>query len=117
MHYTPCINTRISVSLRRPIPSRRTCFPYTTLFRSVRLEGLGGPNAHAAARWAVGLAATHPRDPPRPPADRRHARSEEHTSELQSLTNIVCRLRLEKKKIQLGAQVLDVVGSDRDSAA
>src|SRR5207302_122560 len=40
---------------------------------AVRLEGLGGPNAHAAARRAVGLAATHPREPPRPPADRRHA--------------------------------------------
>src|SRR5207247_898705 len=55
---------------------RRTpLFPYTTLFRSpaVRLEGLGGPHAHAAARRAVGLAATHPREPPRPAADRRHA--------------------------------------------
>src|SRR5205807_4580079 len=39
----------------------------------VRLEGLGGPNAYAAVRRAVGLAATHPRERPRPPADRRHA--------------------------------------------
>src|SRR5207245_147737 len=40
---------------------------------AVRLESLGGPDAHTPARRPVGLAATHPRQPARPPADRRHA--------------------------------------------
>src|SRR6476619_7880679 len=60
-------------------PPRSTLFPYTTLFRSYRHRQ--GPAGHPA-RAAV----------PRAPA-----RSEEHTSELQSLTNLVCRLLLEKK--------------------
>src|SRR2546430_7181221 len=68
-------------------PPRSTLFPYTTLFRSLRrLRRRGGPLAGAApgARSAgrVGRAA---------------ARSEEHTSELQSQSNLVCRLLLEKK--------------------
>src|SRR5258706_8588577 len=62
-------------------PPRSTLFPYTTLFRSPRARRRG-----AVARAAVGLPDA---DPPR---------SEEHTSELQSLTNLVCRLLLEKKK-------------------
>src|SRR5258706_2254088 len=61
-------------------PPRSTLFPYTTLFRSsapargIRYRGNG---RRRAILWS---------------------RSEEHTSELQSLTNIVCRLLLEKKK-------------------
>src|SRR5205823_11583547 len=68
--------------LRRP--PRSTLFPYTTLFRSP--EGLAarraepGPGAAGRARAGAG-------------------RSEEHTSELQSLAYLVCRLLLEKKKI------------------
>src|SRR5437016_9416581 len=65
-------------------PPRSTLFPYTTLFRS-RLHtlftlplGVEAPNGCHLARIRV--------------------RSEEHTSELQSLTNLVCRLLLEKKK-------------------
>src|SRR5215213_10351172 len=61
-------------------PPRSTLFPYTTLFRS-RPARPPGRAAHAARR----------RSPGRP-------RSEEHTSELQSLTKLVCRLLLEKKK-------------------
>src|SRR5690242_21100851 len=73
-------------------PPRSTLFPYTTLFRSVRF-GLraprnddGGPsvvewNATAQLSWRV------------------RGRSEEHTSELQSHVNLVCRLLLEKKKV------------------
>src|SRR5215213_10809987 len=59
-------------------PPRSTLFPYTTLFRSY-------------PRWQESQALRHRTrwDPPR---------SEEHTSELQSLTNLVCRLLLEKKK-------------------
>src|SRR2546427_8884619 len=72
-------------------PPRSTLFPYTTLFRS-RRAALGG------------------RDARRPPVRERRrvartrrarlvgARSEEHTSELQSQSNLVCRLLLEKKK-------------------
>src|SRR5256885_10068899 len=72
-------------------PPRSTLFPYTTLFRSQRrtrgarqlgdaaLHLLGGVEAHAGGGVAVG-------------------RSEEHTAELQSPCNLVCRLLLEKKK-------------------
>src|SRR2546427_954425 len=64
-------------------PPRSTLFPYTTLFRS---RGGGGP-AHPGADLVRGG------------APRRGApRSEEHTSELQSQSNLVCRLLLEKKK-------------------
>src|SRR2546430_7558915 len=90
-------------------PPRSTLFPYTTLFRSVRLVSLC---AQAPARDA-GLR-LHPLRSPAHRADvaadqeapaRRAARprcaqrSEEHTSELQSQSNLVCRLLLEKKKI------------------
>src|SRR5256885_10399285 len=65
-------------------PPRSTLFPYTTLFRSPK-QALDA--AEAAARAAdAGLAAAQA------------ARSEEHTSELQSPCNLVCRLLLEKKK-------------------
>src|SRR5205085_4363707 len=65
-------------------PPRSTLFPYTTLFRS-SLE-IGGFD-HVAS-WLFVLLQASPR------ADR----SEEHTSELQSQSNLVCRLLLEKKK-------------------
>src|SRR2546430_13674926 len=68
-------------------PPRSTLFPYTTLFRSAsRLQA-------AASRYAAGIQLS---------ALRFHAktRSEEHTSELQSQSNLVCRLLLEKKKIK-----------------
>src|SRR5258706_7700952 len=72
-------------------PPRSTLFPYTTLFRSLGLA------CAAPRRPARGRGAT--RRGPRAPGGRRlHDRSEEHTSELQSLTNLVCRLLLEKKK-------------------
>src|SRR2546426_5697631 len=86
-------------------PPRSTLFPYTTLFRSrgvrpVSGAGFGGPSGdpqrepigqpghelwesqHTDRQWA------------------QHGRSEEHTSELQSPCNLVCRLLLEKKKKQ-----------------
>src|SRR2546430_6794476 len=66
-------------------PPRSTLFPYTTLFRSLEDRGAAGERL---ARSLV-----------RPCADRRRSgRSEEHTSELQSQSNLVCRLLLEKKK-------------------
>src|SRR5256885_12828235 len=83
-------------------PPRSTLFPYTTLFRSAvigarRLSPAGASANHAriapmlksgdAFRW-------------------RWARSEEHTSELQSPCNLVCRLLLEKKKFMAMMSVL-----------
>src|SRR5260370_9383242 len=64
-------------------PPRSTLFPYTTLFRSVRSQH-GGEGGGAVPQQRLGLGAV--------------ARSEEHTSELQSHLNLVCRLLLEKKK-------------------
>src|SRR5438093_8120367 len=81
--------------LRRP--PRSTLFPYTTLFRSQLLprRGLnlsGGQKKMVAISRAMALA------PSILLLDEPFERSEEHTSELQSLTNLVCRLLLEKKK-------------------
>src|SRR2546430_7330683 len=65
-------------------PPRSTLFPYTTLFRSRRGERAapGASRVRARGAWH----------------ERAMRRSEEHTSELQSQSNIVCRLLLEKKK-------------------
>src|SRR5205085_9862944 len=98
-------------------PPRSTLFPYTTLFRSrQRREGRGGEEAVAPALVREGgqqQAREHAADrharlldgedqgpvPPRrmPLQDLAPGRSEEHTSELQSQSNLVCRLLLEKK--------------------
>src|SRR2546427_1205160 len=73
-------------------PPRSTLFPYTTLFRS----GPSSPTAHRRARDSGRAPGRVPR---RSAAARRPTtRSEEHTSELQSQSNLVCRLLLEKKK-------------------
>src|SRR2546430_3509567 len=70
-------------------PPRSTLFPYTTLFRSrgdiVRF--LHSARHHRRRPWPICL------------RKRKSGRSEEHTSELQSQSNLVCRLLLEKKKI------------------
>src|SRR5260221_3945212 len=83
-------------------PPRSTLFPYTTLFRSRWNEGSnqilpGFSYSTHSHLWilADGFLAGCPR-------------SEEHTSELQSHSDLVCRLLLEKKKIDL-ASVMDVV--------
>src|SRR5687767_15335273 len=93
-------------------PPRSTLFPYTTLFRSERrvaaaAQALFGPPAPEPAPLArargQGSAHEHAQPalsgaPPRPAGRAgRRARSEEHTSELQSLAYLVCRLLLEKK--------------------
>src|SRR5256885_8419742 len=79
-------------------PPRSTLFPYTTLFRSYALEGhVPAADVHKLLRQkpkAVGIAV--PGMPVGSPVCR--LRSEEHTSELQSPCNLVCRLLLEKKK-------------------
>src|SRR5438874_5113000 len=77
-------------------PPRSTLFPYTTLFRSRRLgqhdQGLGCRERRTAAQPGR----TYQLDPESRVVARR--RSEEHTSELQSRRDLVCRLLLEKKK-------------------
>src|SRR4051812_49512128 len=76
-------------------PPRSTLFPYTTLFRS----------PHPARSARAGSRRGRPSRPRRTPCRaRRPARSEEHTSELQSHVNLVCRLLLEKKKKEIYAQ-------------
>src|SRR5690242_21563997 len=64
-------------------PPRSTLFPYTTLFRSRRECSPSSCRSQEC----------------RAPLDREGLRSEEHTSELQSHVNLVCRLLLEKKKL------------------
>src|SRR2546425_8133799 len=82
-------------------PPRSTLFPYTTLFRSdlppLVLDLLQAPEDRAAAdaRRAAAVGAHAERDLRGVAVD---DRSEEHTSELQSLAYLVCRLLLEKKK-------------------
>src|SRR2546427_13283316 len=71
-------------------PPRSTLFPYTTLFRSGRRRVVCGPTAIARAHARAGAPAWR--------VAARRSRSEEHTSELQSQSNLVCRLLLEKKK-------------------
>src|SRR5688572_32736593 len=96
-------------------PPRSTLFPYTTLFRSSdvpqfararamavglsqgRRQGRGGgpPEARGGLRRAASRAESRGRP-----------RSEEHTSELQSQSNLVCRLLLEKKKKNIRKRIL-----------
>src|SRR2546430_11344074 len=72
-------------------PPRSTLFPYTTLFRS-------RPPEPARDSQEGGIAAASGRQPEMAATSSRPQRSEEHTSELQSQSNLVCRLLLEKKK-------------------
>src|SRR2546425_2697921 len=65
-------------------PPRSTLFPYTTLFRSVAARGCRLPHGAESRGSRAAISGL--------------ARSEEHTSELQSLAYLVCRLLLEKKK-------------------
>src|SRR2546426_8526620 len=78
-------------------PPRSTLFPYTTLFRSKSAPVVAGAQKPATPTVKASTAAAKPQVEAKP------ARSEEHTSELQSPCNLVCRLLLEKKKISLVA--------------
>src|SRR2546430_10290775 len=81
-------------------PPRSTLFPYTTLFRSAAVVASQRHDVTARAPDDVWLAvAVEVRD------GGRGVRSEEHTSELQSQSNLVCRLLLEKKKNKLEPNV------------
>src|SRR5256885_5762452 len=74
-------------------PPRSTLFPYTTLFRSVSMHEKATP----ARKNGYDLAVNYDVGPLALGA----GRSEEHTSELQSPCNLVCRLLLEKKKVEI----------------
>src|SRR2546430_12056962 len=86
-------------------PPRSTLFPYTTLFRSI-------PGSVSPARRFATDADAIPGNAPHPCPDpgwhrkTRWLRSEEHTSELQSQSNLVCRLLLEKKKNNIHSAVI-----------
>src|SRR5437870_9171284 len=83
-------------------PPRSTLFPYTTLFRSRGAGAARGPSVRARFRFAgSGHARIHRMDRCSPLPVCPVARSEEHTSELQSRGHLVCRLLLEKKKKQI----------------
>src|SRR5438034_1711933 len=79
-------------------PPRSTLFPYTTLFRSLRSRSILLRTSTAGMRFAAAI--TRNRSSMRGLGSglRADARSEEHTSELQSHSDLVCRLLLEKKK-------------------
>src|SRR5260370_14304132 len=85
-------------------PPRSTLFPYTTLFRSQQITlAPSGSAARSASEFSHGSPLDSAMTWRRPSRSRRRirCRSEEHTSELQSHLNLVCRLLLEKKKEQL----------------
>src|SRR2546430_12991712 len=75
-------------------PPRSTLFPYTTLFRSPQLKQSSGVQGQAIDLHAPGFGFV-------PAQEQADKRSEEHTSELQSQSNLVCRLLLEKKQQNL----------------
>src|SRR5688572_32036819 len=92
-------------------PPRSTLFPYTTLFRSFIATGYAAQKLAASSEYVSGVKSATLRVVPAALQQRRvalaskadalteaQARSEEHTSELQSQSNLVCRLLLEKKK-------------------
>src|SRR2546425_3689711 len=95
-------------------PPRSTLFPYTTLFRSsvaLLLAGFAGFQLSLALPRQQGLESLFA-------PGRWHAlswRSEEHTSELQSLAYLVCRLLLEKKKKKIKNAVLNTEQHNRDA--
>src|SRR5438093_10246778 len=77
-------------------PPRSTLFPYTTLFRSL---GVGSRTWFLPMRVVGWVVLDLTEQVAQALGGSREPRSEEHTSELQSLTNLVCRLLLEKKNI------------------
>src|SRR5690349_23250015 len=82
-----------------PRPPRSTLFPYTTLFRSKRPGFVYLKMMFAAGSYDADISASFPLDGDKIGSNtQRVQRSEEHTSELQSRRDLVCRLLLEKKK-------------------
>src|SRR2546427_1981981 len=82
-------------------PPRSTLFPYTTLFRSLFVSATPGEDELRLSQGVVVEQIIRPTGLVDPEVEERPVkgqRSEEHTSELQSQSNLVCRLLLEKKK-------------------
>src|SRR5262245_65215559 len=92
-----------------PRPPRSALFPYTTLFRSAHPPSRAG----AGADRAVDLARATALSPGRGRRRQRVGRSEEHTSELQSLRHLVCRLLLEKKKNNAAGQSVGATAQNK----
>src|SRR5688572_32230665 len=92
--HASCSLSFFFLMIRRP--PRSTLFPYTTLFRSID-EPTVVDEGHEAVHEEGLVAGREPQTDAVERA-RRFVRSEEHTSELQSQSNLVCRLLLEKKK-------------------
>src|SRR2546426_2323646 len=96
-------------------PPRSTLFPYTTLFRSVVQDPLGHRpdrrvHLQRRIRWQL-ASGGHVHRTEQLERDIPYRRSEEHTSELQSPCNLVCRLLLEKKKTNVASSARH---TDRD---
>src|SRR5258705_4473987 len=83
-------------------PPRSTLFPYTTLFRSRRIRARLLQTGRIGETVATALPEHHHIG-----ASQNQFRSEEHTSELQSLRHLVCRLLLEKKKTKNSRKYID----------
>src|SRR2546427_467384 len=105
-------------------PPRSTLFPYTTLFRSERDGALGNlqrltdfRGRLTACRLDQALALAVAEKPVASAVElARQPRSEEHTSELQSQSNLVCRLLLEKKKKTILISILSLQTCPSDSS-
>src|SRR5205814_9214556 len=116
--HTPMTMCRLHITIvffssmfRRP--PRSTLFPYTTLFRSTDQDARpAGSSSSVAHLWDSGTNAVDELNrlmQVRGAALQRFGeRSEEHTSELQSLRHLVCRLLLEKKKKKIQVNVLEM---------
>src|SRR5688572_32051244 len=104
LQHPPLLPPLLFFSLLRPPPSS-TLFPYTTLFRSSPRPAGGSP----ARRQRLGQGDPLPR---LPRVGAEVDRSEDHTSELQSQSNLVCRLLLEKKKKRDHAEGNSGMGQD-----
>src|SRR2546430_8408574 len=88
-------------------PPRSTLFPYTTLFRSLAKAALGlGGTIVLAGAYTMREGVIR--------VDVDEYRSEEHTSELQSQSNLVCRLLLEKKKMKEIELVRETINEDKE---
>src|SRR5260221_5643558 len=95
-------------------PPRSTLFPYTTLFRSGRAALPVALDLRAASKAIPLHGPVFPRCLLYQPSD---SRSEEHTSELQSHSDIVCRLLLEKKKTTSSMSNTDTVPEGSEAQA
>src|SRR5260221_7706014 len=92
-------------------PPRSTLFPYTTLFRSL----LNFDSLISCSPFLRAAASEHGFENKNYHYEQRKQRSEEHTSELQSHSDLVCRLLLEKKKKQAAATEFTILHGDMQS--